>query len=94
MAHFHALCTLERSEDFASSCLSKEFNLGKENNAPKVNPTPSYMLMVQVGPTLMRMVMAFPDTLSTTIRKDKRTMGLITKSLENGKILLKWMNDK
>ena len=43
---------------------------------------------------LMRMVMAFPDTLSTTIRKDKRTMGLITKSLENGKILLKWMNDK
>jgi len=48
LAHFHALCTLERSEDFGSfsSCMSKEFP-GKENNAPRVNPTPSYMLMVQ-----------------------------------------------
>ena len=49
LAHFHALCTLERSEDFGCLNLSKDFGGGgKENSVPRVNPTPSYLLMVQV----------------------------------------------
>ena len=62
LAHFHALCTLERAEDsctFGSkenfygkeNFYSKENNVfGKENNAPRVpiNPSPSSLLMVQV----------------------------------------------
>merc|ERR1719237_534936 len=57
LAHFHALCTLERAEDFGSLNFGikefhgKENNLlgGKENNPPRfpVNPSSSYMLMVQ-----------------------------------------------
>ena len=57
LAHFHALCTLERAEDSACSFGSKENFygkennvFGKENNAPRVpiNPSPSSLLMVQV----------------------------------------------
>ena len=56
LAHFHALCTLERAEDsytFGSkeNFYGKENNVfGKENNAPRVpiNPSPSSLLMVQV----------------------------------------------
>jgi len=56
LAHFHALCTLERAEDSACSFGSKENFygkennvFGKENNAPRVpiNPSPSSLLMVQ-----------------------------------------------